>query len=75
MAGAKRFKVWEKRGIGGQWGDSTEIQARGTDEAAATFCKTKGYRTPLAYTRDTFRVHVTDGARVFMHYIRVSREP
>lgn len=74
MAGLKTFKIWEKRGIGGEWAMPTIVQARGVNEAAQTFCKSKGYREPSAYTRDTFRIHVTEGARVFMHYIRVARD-
>ena len=71
---ARQFKLWEKRGIGGEWGDAITVKARSVSEAAVDYCKSKGYREPQSYTRDTFRVSVQSGARVFMHYIRVAKD-
>lgn len=69
----REFKLWEKRGIGGEYSEAVTMQARSAKEAAEAHCKAKGYRSPAAYTNDTFKVQVNYGARVFFHYIRVQR--
>lgn len=71
--GERVFKLWEKRGIGGEYIEASTRTAKSIKDAAEAHCKSKGYRTPTAYTNDTFKVQVNDGARVFFHYIRVQR--
>jgi hypothetical protein len=69
----RRYKLWEKRSIGGDFGAPIERDAKSAHEAAEAHCKDRGYRTPTVYTNDTFKVQVNDGARVFFHYIRVAK--
>lgn len=69
----RKYKLWEKRGVGGEYGTPIEREAKSAKEAVEAHCAHKFRRIPTAYTNDTWKVQVNDGHRVFFHYIRVAK--
>lgn len=68
----KAYKIWERRGLAGEWKEHEIVRGDNQAEAARNHTISQGYAAPpLAYTPGVFRVQVAVKGRVFLHYLRL----